>query len=128
MSIVTIVTSVNSIHSGFSGSRLRLVTEVPMMASSCRFSMDAIDMLFSEKLRTLRDKKGLSEAKLAEASGLTFASVHMYGLGRRKPSFAAVVKMAKALGVTCQAFADCDDLKAEERPASKPKKTFKRKK
>lgn len=67
-------------------------------------------MTFAEKLRQLRDEAGLSEAKLAEAAGLTFASVHGYGLGRRTPSFPAVVKLARALGVTCEAFADCEDM------------------
>lgn len=67
-------------------------------------------MLFAEKLRLLRDERGLSEARLAGTSGLTFASIHGYGLGRRKPSFAAVVKIARALGVTCEAFADCEDV------------------
>jgi transcriptional regulator with XRE-family HTH domain len=67
-------------------------------------------MKFAEKLRMLRDQAGLSEAKLAKASGVTLASVHEYGLGRRKPSFEAVVKLARALGVTCEAFADCEDV------------------
>jgi transcriptional regulator with XRE-family HTH domain len=75
-------------------------------------------MTFAEKLRQLRDGAGLSEAKLAEAAGLTFASVHGYGLGRRTPSFPAVVKLARALGVTCEAFADCEDV-ADEGPAAK---------
>ncbi len=76
-------------------------------------------MTFAERLRELRDRTGLSEAKLAEAAGLTFGSVHGYGLGRRKPSFAAVVKIARALGVTCEAFADCSDMteEAESSPA-----------
>ncbi|MCC6421443.1 MAG: helix-turn-helix transcriptional regulator [Gemmataceae bacterium] len=73
-------------------------------------------MTFAEKLRELRDDRGLSEAKLAEASGLPVATVHNYSLGRRKPSFAAVVKLARALGVDCTAFADCDDVQGEEEP------------
>ena len=67
-------------------------------------------MTFPEKLRELRDKAGLSEAKLANASGVSFGAVHEYGLGRRKPSFGAVVKLARALKTTCEAFADCEDL------------------
>lgn len=77
-------------------------------------------MMFAERLRELRDKKGISEAKLADLSGIPFGTVHVYGLGRRKPSFAAVVKLAAALGVTCQEFADCDDV-ADEKPAKKSK-------
>jgi transcriptional regulator with XRE-family HTH domain len=67
-------------------------------------------MTFAEKLRQIRDAVGLSEARLAKESGVSFASIHEYGLGRRKPSFAAVVKLARALGVTCEAFAGCEDI------------------
>jgi len=89
-------------------------------------------MTFAEKLRELRDAKGLSEAKLASASGLKFGMIHSYGLGIRKPSFAAVVQIARALGVSCEAFADCDDMKGvegeyEKKPASKtPRKRGKK--
>lgn len=71
-------------------------------------------MTFAEKLRELRDSKGISEAKLAEASGVPFGTVHEYGLGRRKPSLTAAVKLAAALGVSCEAFAQCDDVTGEE--------------
>lgn len=81
-------------------------------------------MTFAERMRELRDSIGMSEAKLAAASGVTYGSLHGYGLGRRKPSFEAVVKIAGALGVTCEAFADCDDIRGEQ---SKPKPRAKRK-
>jgi transcriptional regulator with XRE-family HTH domain len=77
---------------------------------------------FAQRLRELRDAQGLSEAKLSQASGVAFGAVHDYGLGRRKPSFAAVVKIARALGITCEAFADCEDVAVGEdaqRPAAK---------
>jgi transcriptional regulator with XRE-family HTH domain len=67
-------------------------------------------MTFREKLRQLREAAGLSEARLAEQSGVTFGALHNYGLGIRKPTFAAVVRLARALGVSCEAFADCDDI------------------
>src|SRR4051812_33915185 len=79
-------------------------------------------MKFAEKLRVLRGKAGLSEAKLAEASGVSFGALHMYGLGLRKPSFDNVVKIARALGVTCEAFADCEDVGQDE-PESPAKVT-----
>lgn len=79
-------------------------------------------MTFAEKLRELRDERGLSEAKLAKVSGLPFGSVHSYGQGDRLPGFAAVVKLAAALGVDCTAFSQCEDI-AEEKPAKrKPRK------
>jgi transcriptional regulator with XRE-family HTH domain len=82
-------------------------------------------MTFAEKLRELRDARQLSEAKLARASGLPLATVHNYCLGRRQPAFAAVVKLAAALGVTCEAFAGCEDVQAEEAQAPAPTKTKK---
>ncbi|QJW93117.1 helix-turn-helix domain-containing protein [Frigoriglobus tundricola] len=85
-------------------------------------------MTFAEKLRELRDAKGLSEAKLADASGLPFGTVHVYAIGRRRPSFAAVVKLAKALGVTCEAFAECDDIAGEDEEEKKPEKPAPKKK
>jgi transcriptional regulator with XRE-family HTH domain len=78
-------------------------------------------MRFAEKLRQLRDKAGLSEAKLAEASGVGVHAIHQYGLGRRMPSYTAVVKLARALGVDCTAFQDCEDI-AEERGKKRPKR------
>ncbi len=77
-------------------------------------------MTFAEKLRELRDAKGLSEVKLAEMSGLPFGTVHVYGLGRRKPSFASVLKLAKSLGTDCTAFAGCEDVSEPEPEPKKP--------
>lgn len=77
-------------------------------------------MTFAEKLRELRDAAGFSEAKLAEASGVSFSSIHEYGLGRRSPSLAAAVKIARALETTCEAFADCEDV--DQQPASSKRK------
>lgn len=67
-------------------------------------------MTFSEKLRDLREAAGMSEKALADAAGLPFGTLHNYVLGTRRPSFAAVVKIARALGTTCDAFAECSDI------------------
>jgi transcriptional regulator with XRE-family HTH domain len=83
-------------------------------------------MTFAEKLRQLRDAAGLSEAKLAAASGVSFPSVHQYGLGLRSPSYSAVVKLAAALGVDCTAFADCAEVAHE--PAKRKAATSARRK
>lgn len=71
-------------------------------------------MTFAEKLRELRDAAGLSEARLAVAAGIPLGTLHNYGLGLRKPSLAAAVKLARALGTTCEAFAACSDVAGEE--------------
>jgi transcriptional regulator with XRE-family HTH domain len=72
-------------------------------------------MKFADKLRELREAAGLSEAKLAAKSGVTFGCVHNYGLGRREPTFGNVIAIARALGVDCNAFAGCDDVKPTEK-------------
>src|SRR5438270_6472272 len=64
-------------------------------------------MTFADKLRELRDGRGMSEAKLAEAAGIAFGTLHDYAVGRRVPSFPNVVKIAAALGETVEAFAAC---------------------
>ncbi len=85
-------------------------------------------MRFADRLRQLRDEAGLSEAKLAKASGLTFGTLHAYGLGKRAPSFAAVVKIAAALNgvgglkVTCESFADCEDIAGRKSAKRKKRK------
>lgn len=77
-------------------------------------------MTFREKLRELRDQAGLSEAKLAEVSGVAFGALHKYGLGIRKPPFEAVIKITKALGVSCEVFAECEDFGGStSKPAKK---------
>lgn len=82
-------------------------------------------MTFAKKLRELKDAKGWSEAKLAEESGVSFGAVHVYILGTRSPSFANVLALAMALGVTCEAFSDCEDVKPE---GEEPKKQTSKKK
>lgn len=79
-------------------------------------------MTFAEKLRQLRQDAGLSEARLAELSGVSFGAVHNYGLGLRQPTFRAVVCLARALGVTCEVFAGCVDATAPRRPAPRARR------
>ena len=78
-------------------------------------------MTFGERLKELRTAAGLSEAKLAELSGVSFGAVHNYGLGIRKPTFAYVVKLARALGTTCEAFAGCEDIDQKQPAPKKPR-------
>ena len=80
-------------------------------------------MTFADKLKMLRKAAGnMSELQLAKRCGVSFGAVHNYGLGRRKPPFHAVVKIAAALGVDCTAFADCDDVRGKAQPTQRKKK------
>lgn len=83
-------------------------------------------MNFGESLRSRREELGLSRQSLADASGVPFGTIHGYEDGRRAPSFENVVKLAAALGVSCEAFAGCVDVTGEtaenaDRPAGKRK-------
>ena len=73
-------------------------------------------MTFAERLRRAREVRGLTREKLAAVSGVAYGTIHGYEIGRRAPSFANAVRLAAALGLTCQDFADCEDV-APEPPA-----------
>jgi transcriptional regulator with XRE-family HTH domain len=77
-------------------------------------------MSFAEKLRELRTAKEMSRKELAKASGLGNGTVRDYEQGKRKPSFESAVRLATALGLTCEAFAD--SLDAKSKPAPKKRK------
>jgi len=82
-------------------------------------------MTFGQRLRQLREEKGLTREALAAASGVPFGTIHGYEIGRRAPALSASLKLAKALGTDCTAFAECEDLASEPEPEPKkptPKK------
>jgi transcriptional regulator with XRE-family HTH domain len=64
---------------------------------------------FAERLRELREKAGLTQTQLAEASGLPLGSIRNYEQGQREPYWAVVFKLAAALGASADAFAVCVD-------------------
>jgi putative transcriptional regulator len=78
---------------------------------------------FAEKLKQLRESAGLTQAGLAQKTGLSLGVVRDYEQGRKEPAMRSAFKLAEALGVSCEAFKDCI---AEEAPAPK-KPTRKRK-
>jgi transcriptional regulator with XRE-family HTH domain len=81
-------------------------------------------MTFAEKLRELREAAGLTEFQVADLAGVPRGTVHDYAVGRRLPSLVNACRIARALGVTCHAFAFCDDVLGEAtppRPGRKPR-------
>lgn len=73
-------------------------------------------MTFAERLRGLRDKTGLTQEQLAKASGIPIWTVRNYEQGRREPNWMGAIQLARALGTTCEAFAECEDVGATEAP------------
>lgn len=59
---------------------------------------------FGEKLRSLREAKGWSQAELARRSGVRQANISRYEQGLREPSWSIAVALAAALGVNVDAF------------------------
>ena len=57
-------------------------------------------MTLGEKLRTLRQRKKLSQAELAQTSGIYQKSISRYELGEAVPSATALKQLADALDVT----------------------------
>jgi transcriptional regulator with XRE-family HTH domain len=75
-------------------------------------------MTFADRLRELREQAGLTQAQLAESSGLPLGSIRNYEQGQREPYWQVVFKLAEALGVSCEAFKGCVGAgQVEDKPA-----------
>jgi transcriptional regulator with XRE-family HTH domain len=78
-------------------------------------------MRFKDILRDLRKKAGLTQEQLADKAGIPLPSLRGHEQGQRVPGWASVVKLAKALGVTCEVFSDCDEIHdAPDKPPAAP--------
>jgi transcriptional regulator with XRE-family HTH domain len=55
---------------------------------------------FGDRLRKVREEKGLSQVQLAEKAGLQPSAVSHFEMGRRSPSFDNLKRLADALSVT----------------------------
>lgn len=53
-----------------------------------------------ERIAQLRRSKGLSQATLAQALGLSASTIAMYEQRRREPCIATIIALGRALGVT----------------------------
>jgi transcriptional regulator with XRE-family HTH domain len=76
---------------------------------------------FKDVLQNLRKEAGLTQQQLAKRAGLPVGSLRGHEQGQRIPSWPSVVKLAKALGVSTDAFAGCDEVKAPKK-GSRPGK------
>ena len=56
-------------------------------------------MLFSERLRELRQKKGLSQSQLADALNISKSAISMYELGKREPDLETLEGIADFFNV-----------------------------
>ncbi|MCI0456762.1 MAG: helix-turn-helix domain-containing protein [Gemmataceae bacterium] len=73
-------------------------------------------MTFGSALKRLREAAGLSQMDLASRAGLNLFTVSKIEQGTRDPSWATACALAKALGVSLDAF-----VKEDEQPPKKGK-------
>jgi transcriptional regulator with XRE-family HTH domain len=83
-------------------------------------------MQFKDLLRKLRLEAGMTQEELAARASVPVGSLRNQEQGYRVPSWASVVKLAHALGVPTDAFADCDEVRIEA-PAAKRSRSRARK-
>ena len=76
-------------------------------------------MSFAKRLKELRGQADLTQQQLAEVVGIPLGTIREYEQGKRlkDPPLSFVAKLAKALGVSTDEFAD-----AIETPAAKGRK------
>jgi transcriptional regulator with XRE-family HTH domain len=77
-------------------------------------------MTFAEKLKQLRRAAGLTQAQLADHSGRGLGAIRGYEQGDREPLLSTAFKLARALGVSVEAFAECVDGAAPPGPPREP--------
>lgn len=82
-------------------------------------------MSFAVKLKELRAAAGLTQTQLAEQSGASLGAIRDYEQGKREPLLFTGFKLARALGVPVDAFADGlpDALPTPKRLVSGKKRT-----
>lgn len=75
-------------------------------------------MEFTERLKAVREEKGLSQTELAAKTGLQPSAVSHFESGRRSPSFDNLRRLADALNVTIDYLLGRSDLRDAAGPAS----------
>lgn len=79
-------------------------------------------MTFGKRLKELMAANGLTERGLAEKSGVSYGAIQGYVINRRIPGFDVVLKLAKALGTSCDVFAECTFEYEPQTPKTKRRK------
>lgn len=65
-------------------------------------------MSLAENIRIYREKANQNQKELAEKVGVTQQAISLYEQGIKTPSLAVAVKIAQALGTTCEKLAGMD--------------------
>jgi transcriptional regulator with XRE-family HTH domain len=85
-------------------------------------------MSFGQHLRRLREGAGLSRAELARQAGVPASTLRNWESGRGFPALPAALRLAEALGVPVERFAEGVEDPAEEEPAAPAEESHRRQK
>jgi transcriptional regulator with XRE-family HTH domain len=77
-------------------------------------------MSFGQHLRRLREGAGLSRAELARRAGVPASTLRGWETDRGFPALPAALRLAEALGVPVERFAEGVEDPAEEEPEAPP--------
>jgi HTH-type transcriptional regulator/antitoxin HipB len=66
--------------------------------------MAAKQSFFAKRLKMLRQQAGLTQNQLALRAGLNLSTIRHFEQGLREPTYATLVKLCQALGVSLAAF------------------------
>lgn len=66
-------------------------------------------MAIGEQIKAARKKAGLTQAQLAEKSGVAAISIHQYEAGKREPRLEQLLRLAPALNVSMPYLLEVED-------------------
>jgi transcriptional regulator with XRE-family HTH domain len=81
-------------------------------------------MTFGQKLKTLREAAGMTQAGLSAASGVPLGTIRDYEQVKRDPLLPTANRLASALEVSIAEFAECVDKVGEEGQPSHPQEAL----
>ncbi len=81
------------------------------------------DGIFAARLKELREKASLSQKELADKAGLSQRAISHWEQNIREPGWSSVVALARALGVSCEAFLEEPANRSPARRGRPPKET-----
>lgn len=84
--------------------RQQLEQAEAQLTASDRARKQQARQTFGQRLKALRNEVGLSLLDLERVSGISTSNLSRYELGQRLPTWAAVLALADALGVSTEAF------------------------
>lgn len=71
-----------------------------------------------EAVRHMREKRGITQERLAQDAGLTTGTISLVERGRSNPAWGTVKAIAKALGVSVAVLAETEEQHKGSRRAS----------